>query len=67
MGDWDPIFPEPFLAGILLAFGIAIEEGLFDIKEVVLNEMFPGVKPMSVDVLFRPFGVINEDFSCGVD
>jgi hypothetical protein len=48
-------FPKPFLEGLVVAFGIAMEEGLFDIKGKVLNEMFPDVRPMSVDVFLQTF------------
>jgi hypothetical protein len=48
-------FPKPLLEGILRAFGIAMEEGLLDIKGDVLNDLLPDVEPMSVDVFLQTY------------
>jgi hypothetical protein len=48
-------FPKPFLEGLVRVFGIAIEEGLFDIKGKVLNDMLPDVKPMSVEDFLQTY------------
>ncbi|CZR69440.1 uncharacterized protein PAC_19340 [Phialocephala subalpina] len=48
-------FPKNSLVGLVLVFGIAMEEGLFDFKGQSLNEMLPEIKSMSVEVFLQTY------------
>ena len=48
-------FPKNLLERLVQIFGIAMEEGLFNIKGELLNDILPDIKPMSVDLFLQTY------------